>query len=92
MKYAFVVLISLFAVAIPAGPLAAQNLQGLGNNAPNLNVYVSPAHPGPRQQVAVTLESFATDLDRASISWSLNDTAAKQGVGQKSFTFTTGAP
>ncbi len=92
MKYASVVLISLFAVAIPAGPLAAQNLQGLGSNAPNLNVYVSPAHPGPRQQVAVTLESFATDLDRASISWSLNDTAAKQGVGQKSFTFTTGAP
>ncbi len=56
-----------------------------------VNVDVVPSSPGPNEQVTVTLTSFQTDLDKASITWKVNGKTVLSGRGQKKFTFNTGA-
>lgn len=69
----------------------AQSLESLGGQAGgNISVRTIPARPGPNQPVTVTIESYATDLDRAVISWFLNNKLAAEAVGQKTFSFKTG--
>jgi len=52
---------------------------------------VSPENPRPGQVVTVDIESFSVDLDRAgSITWVLNGTVLKRGVGIKKIQFEAG--
>lgn len=51
---------------------------------------ISPEFPSPNQSMTATLGSFSTDLDKAYISWSVNNQATSGGVGKKTFYFTTG--
>lgn len=51
---------------------------------------VSPETPGQNEQVAITLNSFLTDINSASISWTLDGKGAGGGRGKKVFTFSTG--
>lgn len=51
---------------------------------------ISPEYPGPNQNVNATLNSYAINLDKANISWSINDQEVSNGVGKKSFSFKTG--
>ncbi len=71
---------------------AAQNLESLGGQSGALSIRTVPAHPAPRQLVTVIIESFSVDLDRAHISWFLNNNLAKEAAGQKTFSFKTGSP
>jgi hypothetical protein len=57
----------------------------------SLQVTTIPTHPGPREQVTVRIESFHTNLNAAQIGWFLNGRLQKSGIGDKSFTFTTGS-
>lgn len=70
----------------------AQTLQTLGGQTSNLAVRVVPSLPGPNQTVNIFIESYATDLDRAEISWFLNNKPVEKSTGQKSFSFRTGQP
>ncbi|MEK7558620.1 MAG: hypothetical protein AAB507_02220 [Patescibacteria group bacterium] len=56
-----------------------------------VSISLSPEQPGPRQKTTVRLVSFAIDLDRASIVWSLNGKKALSGIGEKELSFVTGA-
>ncbi|MFA6000454.1 MAG: hypothetical protein WC783_05810, partial [Candidatus Paceibacterota bacterium] len=46
-----------------------------------------PEDPKPSQDVTATLGSYSTDLNKAHISWSVNDQEKSQGIGKKSFSF-----
>ena len=53
-------------------------------------LYISPQYPGPNQNVTATLGSYVTNLDKANISWSINNEERSGGVGKKIFYFTMG--
>jgi hypothetical protein len=52
---------------------------------------VSPQYPSPNQSVVAVLSSAVIDLNTANISWSVNNQEVDMGIGEKSFTFTTGS-
>jgi hypothetical protein len=51
---------------------------------------ISPEYPSPNQNVNATLSSYVVSLDKANISWSINDQEMSVGVGKKSFSFKIG--
>ncbi len=55
-----------------------------------LELKTSPNNPGPRELVQVTIESYLSDLSKATISWSVNGKLIKKGIGEKSFSFQNG--
>lgn len=88
-RFAFI--LSLLVCALVAQMAAAQSFQSLGGQTSNLLVSTDPALPGPNQFVNVAVQSYATDLDRADISWFVNNKLQKEAVGVKTFLFKTGA-
>lgn len=69
-------------------PLAAAAQLGGGDE---LVVSLTPERPGAFTSVAVEAESYVADLSRSSVRWILNGEVALEGVGEKRFTFRTGA-
>ena len=57
--------------------------------ATEINVDLSPKIPGPNQLVNVSLTSYNTTLDAATITWKIDGEIRKTGIGQKKFSFTT---
>lgn len=55
-----------------------------------MDVKITPSNPGPNEKVRITIESYLTNLDKATISWYLDGIIAEQGVGKTSFTFQNG--
>lgn len=55
-----------------------------------LDVKVSPQAPGPNETIHVSVESYLSDLNKATITWSLNGRIATQGIGKTSFSFQNG--
>ena len=56
----------------------------------DISLNINPQYPKSNQDATASLTSFATDLNRANISWTLNGQLAVQSVGQKTFSFRTG--
>jgi hypothetical protein len=86
MRYAIFTLL-LTTSLVFAGTIHAQLNQ---TTEQDVNVDMIPENPGPNQAVSVTLTSFATDINAASITWKVNDKTQKTGRGEKVFNFTTG--
>lgn len=55
-----------------------------------LDVKTTPSNPGPKQAINVTIESYLTDLDKATITWSLNGKVVSSGQGKRVFNFQNG--
>lgn len=55
-----------------------------------LDVKISPSNPSPNETVRVAIESYLSDMNKATISWSLNGRVALKGVGKTSFSFQNG--
>lgn len=51
---------------------------------------INPVYPTPNQSVKATLSSYAANLDKANISWSINGKEMLTGIGKKTFSFTMG--
>ena len=49
-----------------------------------------PEIPGPNTEVSAKLISYSFDVDRSNVVWILNNQIKLRGVGQKSFSFSTG--
>lgn len=49
---------------------------------------ISPLYPNPNENVTATLTSYATNLDKAVITWSVDGQVRSEGIGKKSFFFT----
>lgn len=71
-----------------AGTLYAQ-IPYLGNSV-ELDVEMIPSIPGANQNVTVNLASYTTDINAATITWTINGKKISSGVGLKKFNFTTG--
>jgi hypothetical protein len=87
-----VALLLLIALLLPLS-LKAQDGQAQVNiiTDSGITLILFPAIPGPNQQVMATLESSTLDLDTSTISWSVNGTIMKKALGEKRFSFSTGA-
>ncbi len=57
----------------------------------SISLIISPEFPGAFTNVYVTIDGLGIDFDRSKISWFLNEKISKTGVGEKSFSFKTGA-
>ncbi|OGZ04316.1 MAG: hypothetical protein A2648_01050 [Candidatus Lloydbacteria bacterium RIFCSPHIGHO2_01_FULL_41_20] len=55
-----------------------------------ISATISPEQPGPQEKVTISLVSFAINLDRSSITWTLDGKKSLSGAGEKKFSFTTG--
>lgn len=55
-----------------------------------LDIKTVPQNPGPLETVQVAIQSYLADLNKATISWSLNGKVIDQGVGRTSFSFQNG--
>jgi hypothetical protein len=64
--------------------------QALAVSPSSIFVDIVPASPGPRENVEISLRSFAANLDSVSISWVVNGKNTISGIGKKSFSITTG--
>lgn len=54
-----------------------------------VNVETSPTNPGPYQDVLITITSYATDLNRAIITWQTESGTTLSGIGETSYTIKT---
>ncbi|MFA5888731.1 MAG: hypothetical protein WCW47_00890 [Candidatus Paceibacterota bacterium] len=62
----------------------------LGLPQTGVNVELVPENPGPNETVYVSLVSYATNINSANITWKVNSKTQKSGMGEKTFSFTTG--
>lgn len=52
-----------------------------------LEITTSPRYPGPLEMVQVSIQSYLTDLNKATITWTLDGKVMDRGVGRKTFSF-----
>jgi len=76
--------------ALLAGASLAHAQLGSAVPAP-IQYIVSPQTPGPNTQVTIEAQGVGTFLGNSAITWSENGKVISKGVGQRDFTFTTGA-
>jgi len=55
-----------------------------------LKIQTVPQSPTPGETIRVTIESYLTDLNKATVSWTLNGSTLLSGVGKKAFSFQNG--
>ena len=55
-----------------------------------VDITLSPDIPGPNQTISAGLSGALVDLDQSDIYWYLDDEIQKHGLGEKSFSFTSG--
>lgn len=54
-----------------------------------IGVTISPNSPGPYQDVSINISSFATDLNKAIITWQYGAKTVLSGIGKTSYSFKT---
>jgi hypothetical protein len=74
--------ISVAMLVFPASVLAA--------SLDLVKVVTTPPTPGPDQDVTVTVQSYAVDLNTAQLIWYVDKEPIKQGVAEKTITIHTG--
>lgn len=57
----------------------------------SLLVNMVPPYPAPHENVSITLNSYASNLDTVLISWSVDGKIISSEIGKKSFSTTAGA-
>lgn len=56
----------------------------------SVSVNVNPTNYGPSENIIITISSFAANLDTVMITWFLEGKSSLSGVGEKSFSLTSG--
>ena len=76
---------------LPAGIARAQvSGDASSSNTGSLLAETNPQYPGPNSDVTVSLISYQIDLNRADITWTINDKLFKSGRGEKVMVIKTG--
>jgi hypothetical protein len=57
-----------------------------------ISVETSPSNPQPYQDVTINISSYATDLNKAIITWQNEEGTVLSGIGKTSYTFKTQGP
>lgn len=63
----------------------------LGQTTDPVRYLVAPETPGPNTTVAIQADGVGSFLGEARITWTVNGVVAKSGVGERLFSFKTGA-
>ncbi|MFA6392769.1 MAG: hypothetical protein WCW54_01640 [Candidatus Paceibacterota bacterium] len=50
-------------------------------------VTISPKNPQPYEDVSISISSYATDLNKATISWQMNSKVVLSGIGKTDYSF-----
>lgn len=80
----------LFLFVCIFGFFAVANAQ-IGNlPQTEIDVQLLPENPKPNSTVSVVVNSYATNIDTAKITWKINGKIIKTGTGEKTFSFTVG--
>ena len=80
-------IVSLFALSIfSTGVLHAQTLGTTSING--IDIAINPSNPAPGADVSVSVESYSTDLNVASITWYVDGKSLAKGTGLKSISVT----
>ncbi len=56
----------------------------------DVTISSSPSYPAPNENVTISINSFVTDLNKAFITWSINNEEAMSGIGKKTFSLNAG--
>lgn len=56
----------------------------------DIALIISPQYPSPNQNATATLSSHVLNLDKANITWIIDNQELNRGIGMKSFKFKTG--
>ncbi|MEK7459708.1 MAG: hypothetical protein AAB636_01425 [Patescibacteria group bacterium] len=54
----------------------------------DVTLSISPEYPSAKENVTASLSSYVIDLNKANISWSLNNEEIGRGIGKKTISFT----
>lgn len=57
-----------------------------------ISVEIIPENPEPYEDVTIRLTSYATDIDKAIITWQSNTGTVQSGIGLKSYSFKAPGP
>ncbi len=57
----------------------------------DIDLILTPAHPGAQTAVEARVESYTFDLSRSQVRWIENGVIEEEGTGKTVFSFTTGA-
>lgn len=55
-----------------------------------MEIKTYPKNPGPNENIKISIESYISDLNKATISWSLNGKVISSGIGKTVFNFQNG--
>ena len=83
----FILILSIFSIS--AISFADMQIQVQDDE---INVETIPNNPEPYQNVTINITSYATDLNKAAISWQSNKGIVLSGIGKTSYSFKTDGP
>src|SRR3989344_2647967 len=86
MKYSIFVLLLVCSLSF----FYTTNAQSLNFSQTTIEIQLIPEIPRSNEPVYVSLTSYATDLNSATITWKINSKTQSSGIGERSFSFTTG--
>ncbi len=67
----------------------AKELETMTTTA-DITIKTTPEYPGPNETIKAVVTGYLSDLNRATIIWSINGKIVDQGVGKKTFSFQNG--
>jgi len=85
-----IILLGLFILGITNIPYVSFAETQIEVQEGEINVETSPNNPQPYQDVTITLSSYATDLNKAIITWKTSAVTVLSGIGKTSYSFKTG--
>jgi len=85
-RFSFGIFFLLLTFILPGKVLAFYESAGPGD----LRANVYPANPGINQKTSINLASYLINLDSCTFVWKEDGATSQEGIGQKSFSFTTG--
>lgn len=87
---------ALFGYAIVLGmfflPMISCVALEIGLQESDIDVNTIPVNPEPYQDVSITINSYATDLNKALIEWKVGKNVVLSGYGKTSYSFKTTGP
>jgi hypothetical protein len=87
----FPLFLTLFAVAFFVPLFSHAQISNPSDSSNTLSTTITPEFPRPNEFVTISIENYGTDLNAATIRWSLNGKVVLEGVGKKKFSFDVGS-
>jgi hypothetical protein len=81
----FVIAFLVFSITLASNVMAVtSDLLG------NVTIEINPTYPKPGERALASVNTYSLDLDRTEITWLVNGSVVKQGIGEKSIGFNVG--